>query len=221
MLADQLVWRMLGSAIAITLIALTRHPAALVLLLVASVLAFQTAALTSTWRRMIGATVIIGLIGLSLAFAAGWLTIGQAAPSNEPWTTRADLRSPASWRDEIKHAVYLAIIIVLKSVAIISWVRWAARNASLSHIIHAFARIGLPDKLCWLIFLVARSISLLGLQLRRIRQAMLARGVRWTFSSRSSTNAGLLVGQVLIRSHERSERMLAAMKARGWADRSP
>jgi cobalt/nickel transport system permease protein len=54
---------------------------------------------------------------------------------------------------------------------------------------------------------------------RRLRNAMKARGFRPRNSRHTYTSFGYLIGMRLVRALERSERILAAMKCRGFSGR--
>ncbi len=84
---------------------------------------------------------------------------------------------------------------------------------------HALARLRLPDKLIHLFLLTVRYVSVLFDEYRRLRLAMRARAFVAGSNRHSWRSLGWLIGMLLVRSLERSQRILAAMKCRGFHGR--
>ena len=80
----------------------------------------------------------------------------------------------------------------------------------------ALARLGLPERLVWLYLFTIRYLDLLHRESVRLRTAMRARGFRMTTGRHCWTSLGLLFGMLMVRSLERSERIVAAMRCRGF-----
>ena len=85
----------------------------------------------------------------------------------------------------------------------------------------ALSRLGTPHKLVLLLQLTLRYIGVLQLEYQRLRQAMMVRAFRLGSDLHSLKTLGWLIGMLLVRSLERSERVLAAMKCRGFDGRLP
>jgi cobalt/nickel transport system permease protein len=83
----------------------------------------------------------------------------------------------------------------------------------------ALAGLGAPERLVHLILFVVRYIDVLDDEHQRLRRAMRARGFRPSNSRHTWVSFGYLVGMMLIRALERSERILKAMRCRGFSDR--
>ncbi|MDK9695561.1 MAG: cobalt ECF transporter T component CbiQ [Siculibacillus sp.] len=83
----------------------------------------------------------------------------------------------------------------------------------------ALARLGMPERLVHLILFNVRYIDVLDREQKRLRIAMRARGFRPANSRHTYVTYGYLVGMMLIRALERSERILSAMKCRGFSGR--
>lgn len=83
----------------------------------------------------------------------------------------------------------------------------------------ALARLGAPERLVHLIQFNIRYIDVLDQEYRRLRVAMRARGFRPANAHHTYVSFGYLIGMMLIRALERSERILAAMKCRGFTGR--
>jgi len=84
---------------------------------------------------------------------------------------------------------------------------------------HALARLGVPYKLVHLLLLTVRQVHLLHQELLRLRQAMRARAFVPRSDCHTWRSYGNLVGMLLVRSLDRSRRMLAAMRCRGFDGR--
>jgi cobalt/nickel transport system permease protein len=84
---------------------------------------------------------------------------------------------------------------------------------------HALAGLGLPERLVHLMLLTVRYIALLHEEHARLRLAMRARAFRAKADRHTWRSLGWLYGMLLVRSAERAERVLQAMKCRGFAGR--
>ncbi len=81
---------------------------------------------------------------------------------------------------------------------------------------HALGGLGAPRRLVHLLLLTVRYVDVLEGEARRLALAMRARGFRPATDRHTLRTLGHLVGMLLVRSVERSERVLAAMKCRGY-----
>jgi cobalt/nickel transport system permease protein len=120
----------------------------------------------------------------------------------------------ASW-----DGLWLAIAILLKANAIV--VMLLTLVGSLEPVVlgHALARLKVPEKLVHLFLFTVRYLVVLGDEYRRLRRAMLARGFKASSGWHSWRSLGWLIGMLLVRSLDRAERVLAAMKCRGFHGR--
>jgi cobalt/nickel transport system permease protein len=84
---------------------------------------------------------------------------------------------------------------------------------------HALARLRVPDKLVHLLLLTVRQIELVHQELGRLRRAMRARAFQPRSDRHTWVSYGNLIGMLLVRSLDRSQRMLAAMRCRGFDGR--
>jgi cobalt/nickel transport system permease protein len=84
---------------------------------------------------------------------------------------------------------------------------------------HALQRLGVPDRLVHILFFSIRYLDTIGAEYHRLRRAMTARAFRPRTDRHTWRSLGWLVGMVLVRSFERAERVLAAMKCRGFDGR--
>lgn len=84
---------------------------------------------------------------------------------------------------------------------------------------HALAALKVPDKVVHLLLFTVRYIAVLKSEYRRMVLAMRARGFRPRGNRHTWNTFGWLFGMLLVRSFERSERIQAAMKCRGFSGR--
>ncbi|MEP3276500.1 MAG: cobalt ECF transporter T component CbiQ [Stappiaceae bacterium] len=81
---------------------------------------------------------------------------------------------------------------------------------------HALARLRVPVSLVHLMLFTVRYIEVIHEEYRRLRMAMKARAFVARNSAHTYQSVGYLVGMLLVRSMERSERILQAMRCRGF-----
>ncbi|THH38198.1 cobalt ECF transporter T component CbiQ [Aliishimia ponticola] len=84
---------------------------------------------------------------------------------------------------------------------------------------HALLRLRCPEKLVHLLMFTVRYIDVLREEYLRLRAAMKVRGFRPGTNWHTYRSFGYLVGMMLVRAIERSERVLGAMKCRGFSGR--
>lgn len=81
---------------------------------------------------------------------------------------------------------------------------------------HTLARLGVPKKLCHLFLFTVRYIGVLHEEYQSLRRAMRARAFAPGSNFHTWRSLGNLLGMLLVRSLERSQRVMAAMKCRGF-----
>lgn len=86
---------------------------------------------------------------------------------------------------------------------------------------HALHRLKVPENLVHLLLFTVRYIEVLNEEYQRLRKAMKTRAFRPKNSWHTYKTFGYLIGMMLVRALERSERILKAMKCRGFAGRIP
>lgn len=84
---------------------------------------------------------------------------------------------------------------------------------------HTLARLHMPTQLVHLFLFTVRYISVLHEEQLRLRRAMRARGFAAGSNLHTWRSLGQLLGMLLVRSLERSQRVVAAMKCRGFDGR--
>lgn len=121
---------------------------------------------------------------------------------------------PASWQGLWK-AVEIALTantVILSLMVLVG----TMEPVTLGHALH---RMNCPERLVHLLMFTIRYIEVLREEYLRLRGAMKVRGFRPTTSWHTYRSFGYLVGMMLVRAIERSERILGAMKCRGFSGR--
>lgn len=122
----------------------------------------------------------------------------------------------ASWS-----GLHKAIEIALKANAIILALMSLVGSMDPVTLGHALRRLWVPATLVHLLMFTVRYIEVLRREYLRLRCAMKARGFRPRNTRHTYRSFGYLVGMMLVRAVERSERILAAMKCRGFNGQIP
>lgn len=86
---------------------------------------------------------------------------------------------------------------------------------------HALHRLGAPAALVHLFQFTLRYLDVLEGEYRRLRSAMSARGFQLRNDRHTYRSIGYLVGMMLVRALDRADRILEAMKCRGFEGRIP
>ncbi len=113
----------------------------------------------------------------------------------------------------------LAIGIALKANAVMLALLSLVGTIEATALGHALHRLRLPETLVHLLLFTVRYIEVLRREHATLRQAMTARGFRMRADLHTYRSIGYLLGMMLVRSLERSERILGAMKCRGFQGR--
>ena len=120
----------------------------------------------------------------------------------------------ASWQGLLR-AVEIGLTANAVILALMSLVG-AMEPVTLGHALH---RLRCPETLVHLLMFTIRYIEVLREEYLRLRAAMKVRGFRPGTNWHTYRSFGYLVGMMLVRAIERSERILDAMKCRGFAGR--
>lgn len=88
-----------------------------------------------------------------------------------------------------------------------------------AHLGFALSSLGVPNKFAHLLLFMIRHIEIIHHEYHHLRDAMLLRAFRPRFDPHTFRAFGFLVGQLLVRSVNRSERIMEAMKCRGFRGR--
>jgi len=115
--------------------------------------------------------------------------------------------------------LWLAAAIALKGNAIVLVLVALLGGLEATTMGHALSHLRVPDKLTHLLLFTVRYLDELHREYQRLRSAMKVRAFRPRISWHTYRAYGYLAGMLLIRSFDRSERIVAAMKCRGFRGR--
>lgn len=155
--------------------------------------------LRATLKRLAGANVFIVLLVVML-------------PLSVPGTALFALGDLVFSAEGLAWAMLIAVkcnTIILAATSLLSTIEPVTLG-------HAMARLHIPAKLVHLFFFTVRYVGVLGHEQAKLRCAMKVRGFRPRANMHTVRTYGYLVGMLLVRSFDRSERIVAAMKCRGF-----
>lgn len=151
----------------------------------------------------------LGRMNLFVLFL--WLTL--------PWSTPGTPAGMVAGLDPTREGVELAFLITLKANAIVLLFTALVATVPPAEMGYALRHLGLPGKLVHLFLFAIRYADVIHGEYERLRGAMRARAFRAKFNLHTLQTFGYLVGLLLVRSLDRAERVLAAMKCRGFDGR--
>jgi cobalt/nickel transport system permease protein len=122
----------------------------------------------------------------------------------------------AAWTRE---GVVRAAGITLKANAIVLTLTALLSTLDAIELGRALGRLHVPGKLIHLYFFTVRYVDVLHHEYERLRRAMKVRCFRPGMRVHTYRSVGYLVGMLLVKSFDRSERIVAAMKCRGFQGR--
>ena len=109
-----------------------------------------------------------------------------------------------------------ATLIALKANAVVLMLFCCVSNLPISALGSALCYMRVPAKLIQLLLFTVRYLSVIHEEYQRLRRSMRARSFVMGFNWHTWKTLGCLIGMLLVRSIERSERILNAMKCRGY-----
>lgn len=136
-----------------------------------------------------------------------------------PFTTPGDVVFTIGPLAATEQGFLLACTIALKANAIIMALLALVGTIEPAELGHALWRLRTPPALVHLLLFTVRYIEVLDREYQRLRLAMRARAFQPRNSLHTYRSVGYLIGMLLVRSLDRSERILAAMKCRGFDGR--
>jgi cobalt/nickel transport system permease protein len=182
-------WKLAGLVLLLFVVAFLRGPAPTLLALAAGVLLVIIGRLPPRWylSRM------------------GWLVLVLS-----PFLLCLPLLMP------LDEALLLGVVLAARAVTVVSLVLVLLTSASLNDLLKAAHALRVPGLLVQLFALTYRYVFLIAGELTRIRIALRARGYRNRATRHSYRTVGHVTGTLLVRSHERGERVAQAMRCRGF-----
>jgi cobalt/nickel transport system permease protein len=118
-----------------------------------------------------------------------------------------------------KEGLLHALLITLKCNAILLTVIALLGTSRIYSLVHALSHLRVPDKLVHLFFFCFRYIHVIHEEYHRLITAMKVRGFKPRTNLHTYRAYAYLVGMLLVRSFDRSARIFAAMKCRGFRGR--
>ena len=140
-----------------------------------------------------------------------WLTLPFSTPGSEIATL-----GPLTISNE---GIALAFLITLKSNAILLTTIALLATMDVTHMGHALQHLRVPGKLIQILLFTVRYFGVLHREYHRLVTAMKIRCFHPRVNRHTWRSYGYLVGMLLVNSLDRSERILAAMKCRGFKGR--
>jgi len=137
-----------------------------------------------------------------------WLTVPATVPGARVWGI-----GPIGLSRE---GIALATAVTLKGNALVLALTALLGTMEIVAFGHALRHLRLPRNLVHLLLFTVRYTDVLHREFMRLTLAMRARGFRAGLNFHSLRTVGNLVGTLLVRSDARSERVLAAMRCRGF-----
>jgi cobalt/nickel transport system permease protein len=136
-----------------------------------------------------------------------------------PWTTGTTPVLTVGSLNYTQEGLLLAATIALKGNLILLTLIVLLGALDIATLGHALSHLHVPEKLIHLLLFTVRYIDVLHREYLRMSAAMKVRAFRPRMSLHTYASYGHLVGMLLVRSLDRSERILAAMKCRGFRGR--
>jgi len=133
-----------------------------------------------------------------------------------PWSTAGAASSPDAATLLGSRGLYLGVQVAVKANAMVLWIIVLLGTLDFTTLGHALRHLRVPGKLVHLLLFTVRYVDVLHAEYLRLRMAMKLRGFRPRVSWHTYRSLGYLIGMLLVRSLDRSERILAAMKCRGF-----
>ena len=118
-----------------------------------------------------------------------------------------------------RQGVQYALSITLKCNAIILTLTALVATVDVVRLGHALYHLHLPAKLIHVFMFTIRYFDVLNREYRRLSSALRVRGFRPRTNRRTYRTYAYLVATLLVRSLDRSQRVVAAMKCRGFSGR--
>ncbi len=190
---------LLGAALAC---ALLQTPVAAVLALAGALLLALLARLPLRWFAL-----RLGAALLMLVLFVGWRPFMPRAGEEIAELAGLVISLPGLW---------LTIVLVARAAALVALVLVLLATAPLHDTLKAAHALHVPGVLVQLAALSYRYVFVLAEEFERLRVALRVRGFRNRADRRSYQIIGQVAGTLLVRGHERAERVAQAMRCRGF-----
>lgn len=115
-----------------------------------------------------------------------------------------------------REGVLFAFLLTLKSNAIVLAMIGLLGTSPIFSLVHALSHMGVPDKVVHLFFFCFRYVHVIHDEYGRLVRAMKIRSFKPGTNLHTYRTYAYLMGMLLVRSFDRSKRIVAAMKCRGF-----
>jgi cobalt/nickel transport system permease protein len=126
-----------------------------------------------------------------------------------------------SWLSFNLRGLQLAVLIILRACSVALLMEPLFATAPMPTTLAGLTRIGIPARIAELLLLAHRYLFVFLHEARRIHTGMEVRGYRKRTNKATLRSAGHFLGMLFVRSFERTERVHAAMLARGYSGSWP
>jgi cobalt/nickel transport system permease protein len=171
-------------------------------------LALGLAVLLAASARLPGAVLWRRLWRINLFMLLLWLFL--------PWTTPGETLFRIGALAATREGVLLALSITVKGQAIVLIYTALLSTIELTTLGHALIHLRVPEKLAHLFLFTIRYMDVLHHEYERLARAIKMRCFRPGFNLRTCRAYGYLLAMLLAGSLDRSQRVVAAMKCRGY-----
>ena len=158
---------------------------------------------------------VMGVVRRLLAVNVFMVTLILLLPWSVPGTTLVEVGA-FTYSEE---GVLQALLIMLKANTVLLLIISFISTLEPVTFAHALERLKAPSRLVQLYLFTTRYIAVLEEEYTRLQVAMAIRGFRPKLNLHTLRSYGYLVGMLLVRALDRSERISNAMKCRGFAGR--
>ncbi|MFO8032289.1 MAG: cobalt ECF transporter T component CbiQ [Desulfohalobiaceae bacterium] len=177
----------------------------------AAVAAIGISCILLLWARLPVSEVLgrLALVNMFILFL--WLFLPFSTPGQEAFSLGPLL---CTWQ-----GLALAGLITLKSNAVVLAILALLATSSIPSLGHALSRLGLPDKLTFLLLISYRYLEVIFQEYHRLQEAARIRAFRPGTNMHTYRTYGHLLAMVLLNSYERAQRVYQAMLLRGFQGR--
>lgn len=161
--------------------------------------------------RLFSPALVRRLLHVNLFMALLFLTIPATTPGTPLFTL---LTLPFS-----REGLRLALVITIKANAIVLVFTALLGTVELPTLGHALQHLRVPDRLVHLLLFTLRYLDVVHHAYTDLLRAMKARGFRPRMNRHTYRSYGALLAMLIVRSLERAERIVDAMKCRGFKGR--
>ncbi|MFC1848684.1 cobalt ECF transporter T component CbiQ [candidate division CSSED10-310 bacterium] len=169
---------------------------------------FIVALILAFWAHLPVRLVIKRLLRLNLFMLLLWFVLPFTTPGAAVFYLHSWALSEAG--------IWLSLAITVKGNTIVLFYTTLLGTVELSVLGHALAQLKIPAKLTHLFLFTIRYVDVFHHEYERLSRALKTRCFQPGFNSHTYRTYGYLVALLLTRSLDRAERVLAAMKCRGY-----